>query len=199
MEKNMARTASIERNTTETRIKIELELDGNGESNISTGIGFFDHMLTHLAKHGLLNLSVDCVGDLEVDSHHTVEDVGIAIGKCISKAVGDKAGMVRYGSSVVPMDEALVMTALDISGRGSLSYGLELSKEMVGSFDSELTSEFFKSVCANAGINCHIRQLDGGNAHHIIEAAFKSFARALRTAVSIDPKIQGIPSTKGTL
>jgi imidazoleglycerol-phosphate dehydratase len=195
----MARTASIERNTKETQIKIEIDLDGTGTSEIETGIGFFDHMLTHLAKHGLLDLRVHCKGDLEVDAHHTVEDVGIAIGKTIAQAVGDKAGLVRYGSSVVPMDEALVMTALDISGRGSLAYGVNIAKEMVGSFDSELAPEFFKSVCANAGINAHIRQLDGSNAHHVIEAAFKSFARALREAVSIDPKIQGVPSTKGTL
>lgn len=195
----MARTACIERNTKETQIKIELNLDGTGTSEIETGIGFFDHMLTHLAKHGLLDLRVHCKGDLEVDAHHTVEDVGIAIGKTIAEAVGDKAGLTRYGSSVVPMDEALVMTALDISGRGSLAYGVSIAKEMVGSFDSELAPEFFKSVCANAGINAHIRQLDGGNAHHVIEAAFKSFARALREAVSIDPRIQGVPSTKGTL
>ncbi len=195
----MARTASIERNTNETRIKIELNLDGAGQSDISTGVGFFDHMLTHLAKHGLLDLRVNCVGDLDVDAHHTVEDVGIAIGNCIADAIGDKAGIVRYGSSVVPMDEALVMTALDISGRGSLFYSLEIAKPMVGAFDSELAEEFFKSVCANAGINAHIRQLDGTNAHHIIEAAFKSFAKALRAAVSFDPKVKGIPSTKGTL
>ena len=195
----MARTASIERNTKETQIRIELNLDGTGTSEIETGIGFFDHMLTHLAKHGLIDLRVQCKGDLDVDAHHTVEDVGISIGKVIAEAVGDKSGMVRYGTSVTPMDEALVMTALDISGRGSLVYGLTISKEMVGAFDSELTPEFFKALCVNAGINAHIRQLDGSNAHHVIEAAFKSFARALRQAVAIDPRIQGVPSTKGTL
>ena len=193
------RRASIERDTKETRIRIELNLDGTGVSGIETVIGFFDHMLTHLSKHGLIDLRVNCKGDLEVDAHHTVEDVGIAIGKCIAQAVGDKAGMVRYGSATIPMDEALVMTALDISGRGSLVYGVTIKKEMVGSFDSELAPEFFKSLCVNAGINAHIRQLDGGNAHHVIEAAFKSFARALREAVSIDPRITGVPSTKGTL
>jgi len=193
------RKASIERNTKETQIKVELDLDGTGASEIETGIGFFDHMLTHLAKHGLLDLQVRCKGDLEVDAHHTVEDVGIAIGKAIARAVGDKAGLVRYGSSIVPMDDALVMTALDISGRGSLAYGVSVAKEIVGSFDSELAPEFFKSVCVNAGINAHIRQFDGSNAHHVIEAAFKSFARALREAVSIDPRIHGVPSTKGTL
>lgn len=195
------RKAAIERNTKETQIAIELNLDGTGASEIETGIGFFDHMLTHLSKHGLIDLRVKCKGDLNVDAHHTVEDVGIAIGKAIAQAVGDKAGMVRYGSATVPMDEALVMTALDISGRGSLSYGVSIKKEMVGSFDSELAPEFFKSLCVNAGINAHIRQLDDSkaNAHHVIEAAFKSFARALREAVSIDPRIQGVPSTKGTL
>lgn len=195
----MARATCIDRNTKETQIRVEINLDGSGLSEIETGIGFFDHMLTHLAKHGLIDLRVKCKGDLDVDAHHTVEDVGISIGKVIAEAVGDKAGMARYGSSVVPMDEALVMTALDISGRGSLAYGVTIAKEMVGSFDSELAPEFFKSLCVNAGINAHIRQLDGGNAHHVIEAAFKSFARALREAISIDPRIQGVPSTKGTL
>lgn len=195
----MARATCIERNTKETQIRIDINLDGSGLSEIETGIGFFDHMLTHLAKHGLIDLRVKCKGDLEVDAHHTVEDVGISIGKVIAEAVGDKAGMVRYGSSVIPMDEALVMTALDISGRGSLVYGVTIAKEMVGAFDTELAPEFFKALCVNAGINAHIRQLDGSNAHHVIEAAFKSFARALREAVSIDPRIQGVPSTKGTL
>ena len=195
----MARIASIERNTKETQIKLTIDLDGTGESDISTGIGFFDHMLTHLAKHGIMNLTVQCKGDLEVDAHHTVEDVGISIGMAIATALGDKTGVTRYGSSTVPMDEALVMTALDISGRGSLVYTSTINKEMVGAFDSELAPEFFKSLCANAGINAHIRQIDGSNAHHVIEAAFKSFARALREAVSIDPRIHGVPSTKGTL
>lgn len=195
----MSRTATIERNTKETQIKVELDLDGSGASELSTGIGFFDHMLTHLARHGILDLKVSCKGDLEVDAHHTVEDVGIAIGKAIAQALGDKSGLTRYGCSTIPMDDALVMTALDISGRGSLNYKWNVAKEMVGSFDSELAPEFFKSLCANAGINAHIRQLDGSNAHHVIEATFKSFARALREAVSIDPRIQGVPSTKGTL
>ncbi|MCE5314073.1 MAG: imidazoleglycerol-phosphate dehydratase HisB [Armatimonadota bacterium] len=193
------RKAAIERKTRETEISISIDLDGSGESAVDTGIGFFDHMLTHLAKHSLCDLAVKCKGDLEVDAHHTVEDVGIAIGQAIAKAVGNKAGIVRYGSSIVPMDEALVMTALDISGRGGLVYGLQLGKEMIGAFDSELTLEFFKALVNNAGINAHIRQLDGGNAHHIVEAAFKSFARALREAVSADERTTGIPSTKGTL
>jgi len=194
-----ARTATIERKTRETDIRISIDLDGVGESTIDTGIGFFDHMLTHLAKHSLCNIEVKCKGDLQVDAHHTVEDVGIAIGQALAKAVGDKAGIVRYGSSVVPMDEALVMTALDISGRGSLEYGLALKKEMIGTFDSELTPEFFKALANNAGINVHIRELEGSNAHHIVEAAFKSFARALREATSRDVRVTGVPSTKGTL
>lgn len=193
------RTAQIDRKTRETQIHVRIDLDGTGESRIETGIGFFDHMLTHLSKHSLCDLDVSCKGDLEVDAHHTVEDVGIAIGKAIAEAIGDKAGIVRYGSSVVPMDESLVMTALDISGRGSLTYGISLTKEMIGAFDAELAPEFFKALCSNAGINAHIRQMDGSNAHHVIEAAFKSFARALREAVSPDSRATGIPSTKGTL
>jgi imidazoleglycerol-phosphate dehydratase len=193
------RTAEIERKTKETQVRVAVNLDGTGQSTVSTGIGFFDHMLTHLAKHSLCDIEISCVGDLEVDAHHTVEDVGIALGQTIAKAVGDKVGISRYGSSVVPMDEALVMSAIDVSGRGSLIYGLELHKEMIGTFDCELTPEFFKAVVNNAGINAHIRQLEGSNAHHIVEAAFKSFARALREAVSLDSRIAGVPSTKGTL
>ncbi len=193
------RQATVDRKTRETKIHVRIDLDGTGESTVDTGIGFFDHMLTHLAKHSLCDLEVSCKGDLQVDAHHTVEDVGIAIGKAISQALGDKSGIVRYGSSVVPMDDALVMTALDISGRGSLVYGIDIAKEMVGAFDTELAPEFFKAVTVNAGINAHIRRLDGTNAHHIIEAAFKSFARALRDALSMDPRATGIPSTKGEL
>ncbi|MCE5323916.1 imidazoleglycerol-phosphate dehydratase HisB [bacterium] len=193
------RKADIERKTKETQISVSVNLDGTGESTIDTGIGFFDHMLTHLAKHSLCDMIIKCKGDLDVDAHHTVEDVGIAIGKAIARAVGDKAGIVRYGSSVVPMDDALVMTALDLSGRCGLVYGLAIKKEMIGAFDSELTPEFFKALVNNAGINAHIRQLDGSNAHHIVEAAFKSFARALREAISADDRVTGIPSTKGTL
>ena len=193
------RKATFDRKTKETQIHVEIDLDGNGASTIETGIGFFDHMLTHLAKHSLCDLTVKCRGDLEVDAHHTVEDVGIAIGSVLSKALGDKAEITRYGSSVVPMDESLVMTALDISGRGCLVYNMDIAKEMVGSFDTELTTEFFRALVNKAGINAHIRRLAGGNAHHTIEAAFKSFARALRVALSIDPRIEGVPSTQGTL
>ncbi len=195
----MSRPAAVERKTRETQISVRIDLEGTGASEIDTGIGFFDHMLAHLAKHSLCDVEIACKGDLQVDAHHTVEDVGIALGQAIAKALGDKAGIVRYGCATVPMDEALVLTALDISGRGSLTYGLELTKEMIGAFDCELTPEFFKAVASNAGINVHIRQLDGANSHHVVEAAFKSFARALREAVSRDDRITGVPSTKGTL
>ena len=193
------RKGTVDRKTKETEIHVRIDLDGTGESAIETGVGFFDHMLTHLAKHSLCDLEVSCKGDLQIDAHHTVEDIGIAIGKAISQALGDKSGIVRYGSSVVPMDDALVMTALDVGGRGGLVYGVDIGKEMVGAFDTELAPEFFKALAINAGINAHIRQLDGVNAHHIIEAAFKSLARALREAVSMDPKVPGVPSTKGEL
>lgn len=193
------RSAAVERKTRETQISVRIDLDDAGEPSISTGIGFFDHMLTHLARHGALGLEISCTGDLEVDAHHTVEDAGICIGQALRQAAGDKTGICRYGHAVVPMDEALVMTALDFSGRGSLTYRVDISKEMVGAFDTELAQEFFRAVCTNAGLNAHIRQLEGGNAHHVIEAAFKSFARALRQAVSIDPLASDVPSTKGVL
>ena len=193
------RRATISRKTRETDIQLDLNLDGTGLYEVSTGIAFFDHMLESFTKHAAFDLRLRAKGDLAVDWHHSVEDVGIALGQAIARALGDKSGIVRYGCATVPMDEALVLTALDISGRGSLSYGLELKKEMIGAFDCELTPEFFKAVAANAGINVHIRQLDGGNAHHVVEAAFKSFARALREAVSKDERITGVPSIKGTL
>lgn len=195
----LIRKASVERKTKETEISVAINLDGTGECQVETGIGFFDHMLTHLAKHSLCDLAIKCKGDLVIDAHHTVEDVGIVLGQAIAQALGNKAGITRYGSAIVPMDEALVMTAMDISGRGSLVWGLEVKKEMIGTFDSELAPEFFKALAANAGINVHIRQLDGSNAHHIVEAAFKSFARALRQAVELDERVRGVPSTKGTL
>lgn len=193
------RSSEIKRKTRETQIQVRIDLDGTGDSTISTGIGFFDHMLTHLAKHGLLNLEINCTGDLEVDAHHTVEDAGICIGQALAEALGDKVGITRYGSAIAPMDEVLVMSALDLSGRGSLVYRVDIGKEMLGAFDTELVPEFFKALCANAGINAHIRLLEGGNAHHVVEAAFKSFARALRQAISPDPRVSGVPSTKGTL
>lgn len=193
------RTASVERKTKETQISVSINVDGTGESSISTGIGFFDHMLDHLARHSLCDLAVRCKGDLDVDAHHTVEDVGIALGQAIAQALGDKKGITRYGSSIVPMDEALVLVALDASGRGSLCFDLNLNKEMIGTFDSDLAREFFKALAHNAGITLHIRELAGGNAHHTVEAAFKALARALRTAASYDSRVTGIPSTKGTL
>jgi len=193
------RTASTDRKTRETDVSVTINLDGTGESRVETGIGFFDHMLTSLARHSLCDLTVACQGDLHVDAHHTVEDVGIAIGQALAQALGDKVGIGRYGSAIVPMDEALVMASMDISGRGSLVSDLAPGKEMIGAFDSELTGEFFKAMAANAGINAHVKQLAGGSAHHVVEAAFKSFARALRQAVTIDDRVQGIPSTKGTL
>jgi imidazoleglycerol-phosphate dehydratase len=193
------RKSEIERKTKETQIRISVNLDGTGKGKASTGIGFFDHMLDHLATHSLCDVDVACKGDLDVDAHHTVEDVGIAIGQAISQALGDKRSITRYGSAVVPMDESLVLVALDISGRGSLSCNLDLKKEMIGTFDSELAQEFFKSVARSAGITLHIKQLGGKNAHHVVEAAFKAFARALRQAVALDERVSGVPSTKGTL
>ncbi len=193
------RKAAIARKTKETQISIAINLDGTGQIKVETGIGFFDHMLTHLAKHSLCDLEVACKGDLEVDAHHTVEDVGIALGQAIDQAVGDKKGIKRYGSAVIPMDEAMVLVALDISGRGSLVFDLDLRKEMIGTFDSELAGEFFKSLAHNAGIALHIKYLAGRNAHHIVEAAFKAFARALRSSVESDPRVADVPSTKGTL
>ncbi len=195
----MFRSGRIERKTKETQVFVTINLDGHGDSHIETGVGFFDHMLSHLAKHSLCDLEISCSGDLDVDPHHTVEDVGIVLGQALSQALGDKAGIRRYGSAVIPMDEALVMTAIDISGRGSLYYDVQLKKERIGSFDCELAEEFFKAICANAGINAHIIKLAGSNAHHIVEAAFKSFARALREAVALDERVCDVPSTKGVL
>jgi imidazoleglycerol-phosphate dehydratase len=195
----MPRIAALERKTRETEIRICIDLDGRGEATVQTGVGFFDHMLTHLAKHSLCDVEISCSGDLHVDAHHTVEDVGIVLGRAFAQALGDKAGIRRYGFAAVPMDEALVVTALDISGRGALYYDVSLAKEKIGTFDCELAEEFFKAVAANAGINAHIRKLAGSNAHHIVEASFKSFARALREAISQDERVQDVPSTKGVL
>ena len=193
------RTAEIRRETAETSISLSLSLDGSGMSEIDTGVGFLDHMLTLFARHGRMDLRVKADGDNYVDDHHTVEDTGIALGQAFRKALGDKRGICRYGSCTLPMDEALIMTAVDISGRPHLSYGLEIPAEKVGSFDTELTEEFWLGFIRNAGITLHMRQLAGKNAHHIIEATFKACARALRTAVEDDPRVTGIPSTKGAL
>ena len=194
------RQAIIERKTGETDIKLSLNLDGTGAAKIDTGCGFLDHMLTLFAKHGRFDLDVKCVGDTYVDFHHTVEDVAICLGSALAKALGDCRGITRYGSFLLPMDEALVLCAVDISGRDHLSYGLSVPNARVGSFDTELVEEFMVALSRKAGICIHLRQLDGKNSHHIIEAAFKGLARALSIAVAIDPRSAGeIPSTKGTL
>ena len=191
------RTAERRRATRETDITLRLDLDGDGASEIATGVGFFDHMLTHVARHGLLSLSVRASGDLQVDDHHTVEDVGITLGQALHEAAGDKAGMARYGQAAVPMDEALVLCALDFSGRGGLYADLVFPDTRIGTFATELVEEFFRAVAMSAGITLHLRQLAGRNAHHIAEAAFKAFGRALDQATRPDARVSGIPSTKG--
>lgn len=194
------RNAEIIRKTAETDIFLSLELDGNGKAEIDTGCGFLNHMLTLFASHGNMNLTVRCKGDVEVDDHHTVEDVGICLGQAFAKAVGNAKGILRYGNMLLPMDEALILCAIDVSGRECLAYGLEIPTEKVGTFDTELVEEFFLAFVRHAKICLHLRQLDGKNSHHIIEGAFKAFARALRQAVSIDAaRADQIPSTKGTL
>lgn len=194
------RTAVITRTTAETEIALKLKLDGMGVAQIDTGVGFLDHMLNLFAAHGRFDLAVTCKGDTNVDDHHSVEDVGIALGTALKEALAEKRGVRRYGSMLLPMDEALVLCALDLSGRACLRYGLEIPTEKVGTFDTELVEEFFNALCREAGLTLHLRQLDGTNSHHIIEAAFKAFARALREAVSIDPAAaDAVPSTKGVL
>ncbi|MBR5262873.1 MAG: imidazoleglycerol-phosphate dehydratase HisB [Clostridia bacterium] len=194
------RTSEIRRDTAETKIALTLDLDGTGKSEIATGCGFLDHMLTLFAKHGRFDLTVDCDGDIDVDDHHTVEDIGICLGKAFNEALGDKKGIIRYGSFTLPMDEALIMCAVDISGRDYLAYRLEIPTEKVGTFDTELVEEFMLAFTRNAGLNLHIIQLSGTNSHHIIEGTFKCLARTLRQAVNIDEKFKDeIPSTKGVL
>ena len=194
------RTAEIRRETAETSIMLAIDLDGSGRSEIDTGVGFLDHMLTLFARHGRIDMTVSANGDTYVDDHHTVEDIGIALGQAFAAAIGDKRGITRYGSCILPMDEALIMTAMDISGRAHLSYGLEIPTQKVGTFDTELVEEFWLGFVRNAGITMHFRQLDGSNSHQIIEGAFKSAARSLRQAVSIDRAYSDeIPSTKGLL
>ena len=194
------RTAEIIRKTMETDIALTLNLDGCGGSSIDTGCGFLNHMLTLFAKHGRFDLTVKCVGDTDVDDHHTVEDIGIALGQAFAIALGDKRGCVRYGSMLLPMDEALILSAVDLSGRGFLAYEAELPTEKVGSFDCELAEEFWIAFARNAACTLHIRQLAGKNSHHIIEGMFKSVARSLKQAVAIDPDTANeIPSTKGVL
>ena len=194
------RTAEIKRSTAETDISLYINLDGKGEANVSSGVGFLDHMLTLFARHSGFDLSVTCKGDTEVDFHHSVEDIGIALGQAFNSAVGDKKGIRRYGEAIIPMDEALIMTAVDISGRAYLGYGLEIPAEKVGDFDTELCEEFFSAFVREARVALHIRQLAGKNSHHIIEGAFKSAARSLRAATETDQRFSDlVPSTKGAL
>lgn len=194
------RNSAIERRTGETDIVLSLALEGRGASAISTGCGFLDHMLTLFAKHGRFDLDVKCTGDTYVDDHHTVEDVGIALGQAISEALGEKRGVTRYGSMLLPMDEALILSAVDISGRGMLVYDASIPTEKVGSFDCQLAEEFWIAFARNASCTLHIKQLAGTNSHHIIEGMFKSVARSMRQAVAIDPDFANeIPSTKGVL
>ena len=194
------RTALIERNTAETKISLTLNLDGTGKSDIATGCGFLDHMLVLFAKHGRFDLAVSCMGDTWVDDHHTVEDVGIALGQAFKIALGDKKGITRYGNMILPMDEALILTAVDLSGRGYLGFDLQIPTQKVGTFDTELVEEFWLGFIRNAEATLHIRQLAGTNSHHIIEGAFKSVGRSLRAAVAIEAAFADeIPSTKGVL
>lgn len=193
------RNASISRDTAETKIKLTLDLDGTGISHIDTGVGFFDHMLKSFSRHGFFDLDLVCKGDLEVDCHHSVEDVGIVLGTAIREALGDKKSIKRYGFFILPMDEALLLCSLDLSGRPSFQFDVRLPAQRVGAFDTEMVKEFFYAVCYNAGMNLHIRMLEGENTHHIIEGIFKAFAKALDEAVGFDPRITDVLSTKGSL
>lgn len=195
----MARTADYVRKTKETDISLHLNLDGTGSSSINTGIGFFDHMLDGFARHGLFDLKVNVAGDLAVDCHHTIEDTGIVLGNAIKKAVGDKKGIRRYGSCILPMDETLVLCAVDLSGRPYLVFDGEFTTDRVGYMDTEMVKEFFYAISYSCGMNLHIKVLTGGNSHHVAEAMFKSFAKALDQAVSFDPRITDVLSTKGSL
>jgi imidazoleglycerol-phosphate dehydratase len=195
----MARTATIERTTAETNIRLQLNLDGTGQADIATGVGFFDHMLTLFAKHSATDLSVHAEGDLEVDQHHTVEDVGICLGQALKQAVGDKAGIRRYGHFTLPMDETLATVAIDLSGRCALAFRADIPAAKIGDFDSELIEEFWNAFAGNALCNLHILVHYGRNSHHISEAIFKATARALRMALESDPCMTGVPSTKGSL
>jgi len=196
----MARVGEVRRATKETEIFVRVELDGHGEARVQTGIGFFDHMLEALARHALLDLTVEARGDLHVDGHHTVEDVGIALGMAIGRALGDRAGIRRFGDALVPLDEALVRAVVDLSGRPFLHYAIDIPKwQMLGDYDVFLTPEFFRALVLNAGLTAHLDLVRGENPHHIVEAAFKAFARALDAAVALDPRVTGVPSTKGAL
>ncbi|MGI6010976.1 MAG: imidazoleglycerol-phosphate dehydratase HisB [Ruminococcus sp.] len=193
------RKARITRNTKETQIAMELNLDGRGKSQISTGVGFFDHMLDGFTRHGLFDMNLTVKGDLQVDCHHTVEDTGIVLGRAIAEAVGDKKGIRRYGSRILPMDESLVLCAVDLGGRPWFQFNYDFQRDRAGDMDTEMVREFFYAVSYSAGMNLHLKVLDGSNTHHIIEALFKAFGKALDEAVSFDPRITDVMSTKGTL
>ena len=195
----MARRAEITRKTGETDITVVLDLDGSGVCDISTGVGFFDHMLNAFGRHGLFDLTVKATGDIEVDGHHTVEDIGIVLGEAFAQALGDKAGITRFGTSFVPMDESLIMASVDISGRGQAYCDLPIPAQKVGDFDTELAVEFFYAFARDAKLTLHVREIAGQNSHHIIEAAFKACGRAMRQACEMDERVNGIPSTKGVL
>lgn len=195
----MERIANVERTTKETEISLTLDLDGNGTSQIDTGIGFFDHMLAGFAKHGFFNLDVKVKGDLIVDCHHTIEDTGIVLGEAIKEALQDKAGIKRYGHFILPMDETLVLCAIDLCGRPYLNFDVDFTTEKIGYMDTEMAREFFYAVSYSAGMNLHIKKLDGTNNHHIMEAVFKAFGKALDMAVAYDERIEGVLSTKGTI
>jgi imidazoleglycerol-phosphate dehydratase len=195
----MPRTATVRRETAETKIELTLNLDGSGKADVATGVGFFDHMLTHIAKHGLFDLSVKCTGDLHVDAHHSVEDVGLAFGTALAQALGDKAGIRRYGDATVPMDEALVTAAVDLSGRPFLVWKADVPRELLGTFSSQLAEEFWRAVSSSGKLTLHVVLHHGRNTHHVIETIFKACARALRVACEPDPRGAGVPSTKGVL
>jgi imidazoleglycerol-phosphate dehydratase len=199
-ELGVSRVGEINRKTTETDLHVRVNLDGTGQAKVKTGIGFFDHMLEALARHGLLDLTVEARGDLHVDGHHTVEDTGIVLGQAIAQALGDRAGIRRYADAIVPLDEALVRCVVDVSGRPYLSYHIDIPKwQMLGDFDVFLTPEFFRALVLNARLTVHLDLIRGDNPHHIVESAFKAFARSLDSATALDPRVTGAPSTKGTL
>ncbi|MEO8088969.1 MAG: imidazoleglycerol-phosphate dehydratase HisB [Gemmatimonadales bacterium] len=196
----MPRVGDITRKTKETDLHVRVNLDGTGQAKVKTGIGFFDHMLEALARHGLLDLTIEARGDLHVDGHHTVEDTGIVLGQALAQALGDRAGIRRYADAIVPLDEALVRCVVDVSGRPYLSYHIDIPKwQMLGDYDVFLTPEFFRALVLNAGLTVHLDLIRGDNPHHIVESAFKAFARSLDYATALDPRVTGVPSTKGTL
>jgi imidazoleglycerol-phosphate dehydratase len=193
------RKAEVSRNTNETRIAVKLDLDGTGQASIATGVPFLDHMLEQVARHGVFDLAISAKGDLHIDAHHTVEDVGIALGQAFAKAVGDKSGVRRYGHAYVPLDEALSRAVVDLSGRPGLEYNIKFARARIGEFDVDLVHEFFQGFVNHAHVTLHVDNIKGSNAHHQAETAFKAFARALRMAAESDPRVEGVPSTKGTL